>query len=117
MITVSLNDLKFKAYHGIHEEEKILGNDYIVNCSVQLPVETSVVQHLHETIDYKEFFDLIKKQMSIPTPLLETLCMKTGNLIHETFPKIKSVSISVQKLHPPIKGFVGSSTVRWDKEY
>lgn len=117
MITISLNDLKFKAYHGIHEEEKILGNDYIVDCFVQLAEEASIVQHLDETIDYKALFDLIKEQMDIPTPLLETLCMKTGTLIHEAFPQITSVSISVKKLLPPIKGFVGSSSVTWNKEY
>jgi len=35
MIRVQLHNLIFRAFHGIHEEERILGNDYIVEVSLR----------------------------------------------------------------------------------
>ena len=34
MITIHLHHLIFFACHGLHEEEKILGNEYEVNAEV-----------------------------------------------------------------------------------
>ena len=34
MITVHLHNLQFNSFHGIHAEEKILGNEYLVDASV-----------------------------------------------------------------------------------
>lgn len=115
MVTISLNDLKFKAYHGIHEEEKILGNDYVVNCSVEMDEQVAVIQHLDQTINYQILFEIIQTQMDIPTPLLETLCMRTGEKITEAFPNISSVEITIKKMYPPVPGFLGSSSVTWQK--
>lgn len=117
MITVALNDLRFQAFHGIHEEEKILGNTYIVDCNLEIHEAETIVRHLDETVDYARVYDIIKERMSIPTPLLETVCMETGKMIHDVFPDIKSIGITIKKLHPPLEGFIGSSSVGWHKEY
>ncbi len=115
MVIISLDDLKFKSYHGIHEEEKILGNDYIVNCSVQMHEQVDVIGHLGQTVNYQLLFELIRAQMDIPTPLLETVCMRTGEKIREAFPNISSVSITIKKRYPPVPGIMGSSSVTWQK--
>lgn len=117
MITVSLNDLKFEAFHGIYEEEKILGGTYIVDCTIQIHEANEIVQHIDETVDYAHVYGIIRDRMAISTPLLETLCMETGLLIHDAFPEIKSIYIKIKKAHPPIEGFNGSSSVSWYKEY
>ena len=88
MVRVQLQDLLFKAFHGIHEEEKILGNDYSVDAAVDFHERDEVIQHINETIDYAIIYGIIKKRMSIPTPLLETLVMLMGNDIHQQFPDL-----------------------------
>ena len=35
MLTIQLNNLIFHAYHGLYEEEKIIGNDFEVNLEVK----------------------------------------------------------------------------------
>jgi len=117
MITVQLQDLLFNAFHGIHEEEKILGNQYIVNASVEFLEIDEVIHHIEDTVNYTTIYNIIKKRMSIPTPLLETIVMEIGNEIHHEFPHLKSVSISLQKMHPPIEGMQGSAGVKWHKEF
>ena len=117
MITVELNNLVFTAFHGIHEEEKILGNEYEVNASVEFHERADVIVHIHDTVNYVTIFNIIKNRMSIPTPLLETIAMETGNDIYKEFSDLKSIKISIQKKHPPIEGIQGSASVIWHKQF
>lgn len=117
MITVQLHDLLFNAFHGIHEEEKILGNEYVVNASMEYDETKDIIHHISDTINYVTVYNIIKQRMSIPTPLLETLVMETGNEIHNEFPDLKSISISIKKVHLPIEGMQGSAVVKWYKEF
>lgn len=117
MISVQLHDLLFNAFHGIHEEEKILGNEYIVDVSIEFNEKNDPIIHINETFNYSAVYNIIKKRMNIPTPLLETVVMETGNEIHTEFPGLKSISISIKKMHPPIEGMQGSAGVRWYKEF
>jgi dihydroneopterin aldolase len=55
--------------------------------------------------------------MNIPTPLLETVVMEAGNTIHNTFPDLKSIFISIKKMHPPIEGMQGAAEVSWHKQF
>lgn len=116
MITVQLCNLFFNAFHGIHPEEKIIGNEYMVNASVSFQERDEVIEHIHETVNYAVIYNIIKERMSIPTPLLETVVMQTGNEIHSAFPDLKSISISIKKMHPPIGGMQGAAEVSWHKE-
>ncbi len=117
MISVHLYDLVFHAFHGIYEEEKILGNEYVVNACVDFHESTKLILHIDQTINYVCIYDIIKKRMSVPTPLLETIAMKTGEDIHDQFPLVKSISISIKKMHPPVEGLQGSAGVHWHKEF
>ena len=117
MLTVSLNGLEFRAFHGIRKEERILGNDYRVNCTVQIEEPQKLIRRIEETVNYQRIFEIIRDQMAISTPLLETVCMRTGSLIREQMPLVRKITISVEKLHPPIDGFFGSCSVLWEKEF
>ncbi|MEO8568667.1 MAG: dihydroneopterin aldolase [Ginsengibacter sp.] len=117
MIKVQLHQLKFNSFHGIHEEEKILGNDYVIDASVEFHENTHVITSIHETISYAELYRIIKKRMEIATPLLETILMEIGNEIHEHFPQLRSINISIKKMHPPIEGIEGSAAVGYRKEF
>lgn len=117
MIKVQLHNLQFNSFHGIHEEEKILGNDYVVNVSVEFSEKTEVINSIHETINYAEIYKIIKLGMDTPTPLLETVIMEVGKKIHHKFPELHSANISIEKMHPPIEGMQGSAIVTWQKEF
>ena len=117
MITVQLQNLLFNAFHGIQEEEKILGNEYVVNVSIEFHERDDVIERINETVNYAVLYNIIKKRMSIPTPLLETIVMETGNEIHREFPELKSIFLSIKKMHPPIEGMQGAAEVSWRKEF
>lgn len=117
MVIVRLHNLVFNAFHGIHEEERILGNEYIVNASFEFNETGEVIVRINDTINYEVIYNIIKQRMSIPTPLLETVAMEAGYKIHHTFPGIKTITISVKKMHPPIGGMQGAAEVTWHREF
>ena len=117
MITVHLHNLLFNGFHGVHEEERILGNEYIIDASLEFHERAEVITHIHDTINYATIYAFIKKRMSIATPLLETIVMEIGNEIHAEYPLLKSINISIKKLHPPIEGIQGAAGVTWEKQF
>lgn len=117
MITVYLHNLRFNGFHGIHEEERILGNEYLVDVSLEFHEETEVITHIKETINYVTIYNIIKKRMSIPTRLLETIVMEIGCEVAVEYPLLKSINISLKKLHPPIEGMQGAVGVSWHKQF
>ena len=117
MITVALHDLHFYSFHGILEEEKKTGNDYLVNVSLEFHENAEVITHISDTINYEEVYHIIRRRMSLPTPLLETVAMEAGNQIHNEFPDLKSIAVSIRKMHPPIEGIQGAAEVIWQKKF
>lgn len=117
MITIHLHNLKFFGYHGVHEEEKLLGNEYEVNVDIEFHEETAEIVSLNQTLNYVEIFKIIKKRMQIPTPLLETIVMDIGNTIQTNYKNIRSINIRLKKLHPPVTALQGSVGVSWQKAF
>ena len=116
MFSIHLQNLQFFAYHGCHEEERILGNEFEVNADISIE-GTQAIQQLDQTIDYATVFRIIKERMAIPVALLETLIADMAADIHAEFPSARSINISIIKKHPPITGIQGSVAVSLHKEY
>ena len=116
MFTIHLNDLQFFSYHGIHEEEKILGNEYGVNVEVEFE-EKGLVTEIKDTINYVKIFHVIKQRMNIPTALLETLVQDLAQQIYALDKRITSITVSVEKKNPPIPNIQCSVGVSYKKEF
>lgn len=117
MLTIHLEKLRFNSFHGIHEEEKILGNEYIVDCQINFHETEEVILHIDDTINYVTVYEIIKNHMSVPKNLLETVAMQIGYDIHEKYPEVKCIIVSITKLNPPIEAIQGSVGVKWHKEF
>ncbi len=115
-MTIHLNNLQFFSFHGIHPEEKILGNEFEVNIEITIN-QPGKIDSIHQTVNYVTVYELVKKQMTIPTQLLETLAQEITEQIHLLDNRIQSISFSIKKLHPPIVNFEGSVGVSFKKEY
>ena len=117
MLYVHLHNLRFHAYHGLFDEEKIIGNEYEVNLSVGIQDVSIPVTHIDETIDYTLLYQLVKERMSQPTPLLETIATELSLLIRSKSPLVTKISISIKKLYPPVNSFEGAVGVsfEWNK--
>ena len=112
---ISLDKLVFSGYHGLYAEEKKLGNTYIVDVLIDFTAKKSIIDNLEQTIDYVKVYALIKKWMSIPTPLLETL---VGNMADDILKEqllAEKVMVKITKQHLPIAEFEGTASVSIEK--
>ena len=117
LFTISLNNVRFRAYHGLYPEERQKGNDFVVNMQVSfMPVSGTIVS-LDDTIDYAVLFEIINTSMQQPVDLLETLIQTIAQNVHQKFPQVKKLSVSVEKLNPPIDKFSGTAEVKYSREY
>jgi dihydroneopterin aldolase len=111
MLSIHLHNVIIHAYHGVYAEEKVLGNDFVVDVSVSYRPSKYPVTALENTIDYVAVYELVKKRMQIATPLLETVASEIALEILAQFSLSETVHISIQKQHPPIPAFQGSTGV------
>ncbi|HRI21581.1 MAG TPA: dihydroneopterin aldolase [Panacibacter sp.] len=112
MLTIELSKLRFHAYHGLYEEEKIMGGIFEVNVSVIHHPEETPVLHIEETIDYIAVYNIVKERMNKPTALLETIATKMAGEILRKFSQAEEVSVTITKINPPIIAFEGSVGVK-----
>ncbi len=109
--TIHLVDILLHGYHGLFEEEKLVGNTFKVNVTVVYTPAHFPIINLSDTIDYGAVFQILKSQMQVATPLLETLAANFCISVFEKFTTAQEISIHIQKMVPPIAGMVGSVAV------
>ncbi|RYZ16296.1 MAG: dihydroneopterin aldolase [Sphingobacteriales bacterium] len=117
LLTISLHNVRFRAYHGLYPEERQKGNDFVVNMEVSYEPGEGTILTLENTIDYAALFDIINKTMQQPVDLLETLVQTIAQAVYRQFPSIKTVTVSVEKLNPPIDKFSGSAAVQYTIDF
>lgn len=116
MFTIQLRDLHFKSFHGLYAEEKILGNNFIVNVTVKYQSENELICSLDKTINYENIFKIVAQRMSVATELLETLTTQIATEILNSFLLVEEVEISITKQNPPIEKFIGNVVVSYHKK-
>ena len=91
----------------------MIGGEYLVNAIVE--IDTSQAEQndvLKSTVDYVSVYNVLKKEMSIPSKLLEVVLERIIEGIKKIDDNIDSVDVSIKKLSPPIGGNVDSVELR-----
>lgn len=113
MALIRLEKMEFYSYIGCFDDEKIVGNPFIVE--FEFLTDTFVAQKnddLEETIDYTVIYKIIETEMSTKCNLVENVCYRILRSVQNTFPKIKFAMVEVAKLNPPIGGRLESVRVK-----
>jgi len=109
---IQLNKMKFHAFHGVLEQEKKVGNTFIVDLTLMLDLEKATeTDDLKDTINYATIHELIKEEMNIPSNLLEHVAGRIIKRIKKDFLLIKEIEVRVSKINPPIRGEIESATI------
>ncbi|MDD6103863.1 MAG: dihydroneopterin aldolase [Bacteroidales bacterium] len=109
---LELKDIKIFARHGCFEEEREIGNWFIVDFSAEMDIMTAAMSDsLDDAVNYQIIFDIISEEMEIPSNLLENVAYRILRRVKERFPRINSASVSVAKVNPPLGGQVGASRI------
>jgi dihydroneopterin aldolase len=104
---ILLEGMEFYAYHGHYKEERIIGTKFIVD--LELEFESDIAEHsdhLSDTINYQEVYQLVNKEMEINAHLMESVARRILDAIKQMFPQVKSVRVKISKINPPLGGKV-----------
>jgi dihydroneopterin aldolase len=116
LITIHLNKLEFFAHHGLHDEEEVIGTTFEVSVAIMFEPKEKVIS-IHQTINYVDVYDVIKKHMIHPVALLEMLAENITDSISLLDKRIRNINIIINKKHPPIKNFIGEVGVSYQKVF
>ena len=78
--SIRLHDMRFYAYHGVMEQERRVGGDYVVSLSVDVDLSVPVVSDsVEDTLNYAALYDVVAR-----------------------VPQVTSLSVEVRKVNPPM---------------
>jgi dihydroneopterin aldolase len=120
MAIIALEGMQFHAFHGYYEEERLLGNNFVLDVFVTTDISKAAIsdelyiEHPQKepsstTINYETIYRLCKVEMAQPTKLLETLVHRILARIYNYFDNVEGVMVRLKKLNPPLGGRVDSS--------
>lgn len=101
--TIHIKRLALYGHHGVMPQEKVVGAMFYVSLQIKCEVaeEAYLQDELSGTISYADIIDLVRKEMSIPSALLEHLAHRVGKTLIEAFSRIHSVNVRIDKENPP----------------
>ncbi len=118
MATIALEGMRFFAYHGVYEEEQILGGDYIVDVEISTLVDKAAIEDdVFQTLNYETVYLICEAAMRKPANLIETVASRIALNIKHQFGFIKEMKVKVKKLNPPLGGRVESAWVEVDGHF
>lgn len=113
---IELKELQFFSFHGLYEEEKKAGGEFVVDLFASFSAKKPITD-LDQTINYATLYALVKEEMSDSRELLETLAESIAEKIYLVYPILKKIDIRIEKKNPPIVGFSGRVAIHYRKEY
>lgn len=105
MDKIIIKELKLFAYHGVNEEEKINGQNFVFDIAVWLDLSAPCISdNVDDTVSYAK---IIKKVREVFTAekydLLEKAAAVVMKSLFDTFPAITECEILLKKPEAPIK--------------
>jgi 7,8-dihydroneopterin aldolase/epimerase/oxygenase len=117
MSKIILENMMFHAFHGVLEHEQLLGNTFFVTLSMELDTTLAgSTDVLNNTVDYQLVYDVVKKQMDIPSKLIEHVAQRILDHVFAEFPQIRKLEVKLSKQNPPLGGRVDSVFIELIKE-
>ena len=116
MSVIRLENMAFYANHGCFAEEQAIGTRFRVD--VALVTDTTKSQqsdNIADTVNYLEVYHMVKREMMIPSHLLEHVADRIANAILNEYPTVESLKVKISKLNPPLGGQIGCASVEIEK--
>ena len=100
---ICLHEVRFYAFHGVMPQERSVGGEFLVSVKVGCPLEKAMSSDdVADTLNYAELYELVKKEMMLPSSLLEHVMGGIVEAIEKAFPKVTSVEVKIKKVNPPM---------------
>jgi dihydroneopterin aldolase len=118
MAWIHLEGMRFYAHHGVYEEERRIGGEFIVDVSVQTGIFAAAhTDSLEQTINYETVFQICRMEMQQPRQLIETVLLGIINRMKFQFATMQALRVRLRKINPPLGGRVDAAVVEEIQEF
>ena len=106
MDKIIMENMVFYGYHGVLQEEKVLGQKFYIDAELYLDLkQAGQTDDLNHTVSYAMVYETIESIMTKEKfDLLEALSHKICGQILLSFEKIETVILKIKKPSAPVAG-------------
>lgn len=110
---IQIEGMEFYAYHGHFEEERIVGNDFIIDILIDTNLTPAAdSDQIEDAVNYLEVYNVIKEEMKVKSALLEHISNRIIEAIYVEFAdQIEFIKIKVSKMNPPLNGKIKNVSI------
>ena len=110
---IRIENMSFKAYHGVYPKENEVGGEFVVDVLIETSLDKAGKSDaLEDTYDYSKVFEICKNEMAIISKLIEHVAFRIKEKISvEMQIPFDHIHVKITKLNPPIEGFSGKVSV------
>lgn len=109
---IYLRDVRFHAYHGVMPQETAVGADFIVNIRVGYDIGPSMqTDDVTDTLSYADIYNAVRREMDVPSRLLEHVAGRIAKTLSDTWPEIKTLDMTITKTNPPMGAECGGAGI------
>ena len=113
-IAISLDGVRFYAFIGVMDQERRVGNEYVVDVTVRTPVSTGMRRDSIEgTVSYADIYDEVKGVMTRPAMTLEYVVLAIADRLRSRWPELSGGELRLCKVAPPLPGIQGKARVTY----
>lgn len=112
MTKIGLMGMEFHSFHGYYTEEQSVGNNYVIDVVVELPVSPDQMKDsLERTVNYETIYQICQAEMDDPRHLIETVADSIIAKVGGLAPKGSEVWVKLRKRNPLLGGLVDHAMV------
>lgn len=109
---ISLNNMRFYAYHGVEPQERTVGAWYLINLTMCADISKSLQSDdLKDTLNYAQAARIIKEEMQVPSKLMEHVAGRVVQRLQQEFPSLQRLSFTIAKENPPVCAECNSASI------
>ncbi len=101
---IIVKGLKVFAYHGVFQEEKREGQNFVLDLVVELPLERAATSdRLDDTVNYDQICAVVRDAMTAQSyDLIERAAGAVIQAVFDEFPAVMAVTVTVKKPEAPL---------------
>ena len=100
---IFLDRIRFFAHHGVGRQETLVGNEFVVSLRLKVDIGHAMqTDDVTDTVSYAEVYEAVKKEMEIPSKLLEHVGGRIVKRLFGDFPPIEDIELKLSKRNPPM---------------
>lgn len=104
LMQITIDRLRLHGRHGVLPQERTVGADFLVSLTADVEVQPSAWQddRLEGTADYSDFVRIVRREMAVPSNLLEHVAARIASAVLAECPLVRHISVTLEKENPPL---------------